>query len=516
MSSINEHEKNPELVKDASLMKDPEIVSSEDSIAKYDVLEGEVDKETQIQQLADELGVDQRRLMWKIDLCVVPPFCLLYFLSFLDRVNISNANVYGLSTDLGLVGNQYNTALVVFFVPYITFEVLANYCIKHVKPHIWLSVLVLCFGAISIGLGFVQNFGGLVACRFLIGVTEASTFPSIFYLLSTYYSKVESQRRFSIFFSTTALSGAASGSIAYKIHDLNMVHGLESWRWIFIIEGAVTCGCAILLFFLIADFPEEAKFLKSNEAQFLKSKLEILAGVPSGFEVKVTWKDVAKCLKDLLIWVPSFIYFGLIIPLYGYAYFAATIINNMGFSPVATQRLSVFPWVCAFVVTNIAAFISDRMRKRMPFAIILSCVAIVGLAMILGAERTAVRYVGCFFTASGLYAAMPIVVCWASLNWSSHSRKMVGTAWQIGIGNMGGLISSFIFLKKDSPRYITGLSVSLAAVVFAILSTILYFFVCFRMNRIKKTEKYIQEFEAMSERDQINAGDRNPKFVYLY
>lgn len=509
MSSIHDQEKSPELI------KDPEVVSSENSIAKYDDV-SDIDIETQVQQLADELGVDEKKLMWKIDLCVVPPFCLLYFLSFLDRVNISNANIYGLSTDLGLVGNQYNTALVVFFVPYITFEVLANYCIKHIKPHIWLSCLVLSFGAISIGLGFVQNFGGLVACRFLIGITEASTFPSIFYLLSTYYSKAESQRRFSIFFSTTALSGAASGSIAYKIHDLNMVHGLESWRWIFIIEGAITCGCAILLFFLIADFPEEAKFLKKNETQFLKSKLEILSGVPSGFEIKVSWKDVAKCLKDLLIWVPSFIYFGLIIPLYGYAYFAATIINKMGYSPVTSQRLSVFPWVCAFVITNIAAFLSDRFKRRMPFVIGLCCVAITGLLMILGAENVTVRYIGCFFTASGLYSAMPIVVCWASLNWSSHSRKMVGTAWQIGIGNMGGLISSFIFLNKDAPRYITGLSVSISSVVFAIISAFVYFFVCYRMNRIKKTEAYIQEFESMSERDQINAGDRNPKFVYLY
>ena len=107
-----------------------------------------------------------------------------------------------------------------------------------------------------------SKFWWISSLSILIGITEASTFPSIFYLLSTYYSKAESQRRFSIFFSTTALSGAASGSIAYKIHDLNMVHGLESWRWIFIIEGAITCGCAILLFFLIADFPEEAKFLK--------------------------------------------------------------------------------------------------------------------------------------------------------------------------------------------------------------------------------------------------------------
>ena len=75
--------------------------------------------------------------------------------------------------------------------------------------------------------------------------------------------------------------------------------------------------------------------------------------------------------------------------------------------------------------------------------------AIVGLAMILGATHSPkVRYAGCFLTASGLYTAMPMVVCWAALNNGSHIRKSVGTAWQIGFGNIGGIIATFIFWPK--------------------------------------------------------------------
>ena len=498
------------------MSKDPEYISSDDSFPE-DIAENKVDPEIEVEQLAQELGINQKKLMWKIDLWVVPPFCLLYFLSFLDRVNISNANIYGLTADLKLTGNQYNTALTVFFVPYVVFDVLANYCIKFVKPHIWLSTLVLLFGGISIGMGFVQNFGGLVACRFLIGVTEASTFPSIFYLLSTYYSKAESQRRFSAFFSCTALSGAASGAIAYRINELNMVHGLESWRWIFIIEGAITAGCAILLFFIIADFPEEARFLNANERTFLKRKLEILAGTKSAYEIKNTIKDVAKCFKDWLIWLPALSYFGLIIPSYGYAYFAATIIKQMGYTAVSAQQHSVYPWVCAFGVINVVAFISDRFKRRLPFAIGTCIMAIVGLAMILGATHSPkVRYAGCFLTASGLYTAMPMVVCWAALNNGSHIRKSVGTAWQIGFGNIGGIIATFIFLAKDAPVYKPGLATSIAGVCFSILCSLAYFFVCHRMNQVKQTDAYKQDFNAMPEREQINAGDINPNFVYLY
>ncbi|CAI5759944.1 unnamed protein product [Candida verbasci] len=479
--------------------------------------ESEISPESRVEELAQEMGIDQKKLMWKIDLWVVPPFCLLYFLSFLDRVNISNANVYGLSSELNLTGTQYNTALVVFFVPYIFFEVLANYAIKFIKPHIWLSALVFSFGVVSIGMGFVTNFGGLVACRFLIGVTESSTFPSIFYLLSTYYSKAESQRRVSGFFSCTALAGAASGAIAYKINELDGRYGLSSWQWIFIVEGAVSSGCAIILFFLIADFPEESRFLNDNEKHFLKRKLEILSGVSSAFEIKNTLSDVGKCFKDWMIWLPALTYFGLIIPSYGYAYFAATIINEMGYTAVAAQQHSVYPWVCAFGVINIVAFASDKCRKRIPFFLGCCIFALVGLAMILGAsDNPKIRYGGCFLTASSLYTAMPLIVGHASLNQGSHIRKSVGTAWQIGFGNIGGIIACYIFLAKDSPVYKPGLATSLASVCFAIICSIGYVFNCYRLNKAKQTEAYRVQFESLTEREQLNLGDRNPKFVYFY
>jgi len=81
--------------------------------------------------------INERRLMWKIDLHLVPPLCILYLLAFLDRVNIANAKLYNLTEDLGLVGNQYNICLVLFFVPYVIFEIPANILLKKFRPSIW-------------------------------------------------------------------------------------------------------------------------------------------------------------------------------------------------------------------------------------------------------------------------------------------------------------------------------------------------------------------------------------------
>lgn len=474
-------------------------------------------KEGRIAALQQEYGVDARKLMYKIDFCVIIPFCVLNLLSFLDRVNIGNANVYGLSKSLGLKNSQYNIALTAFFAPYFVFEVVSNYLIKFVKPRKWLSFLVFGFGVVTIGMGFVRTFGALVACRFLVGMTESGTVPLIFYLMASYYTKTEAQRRFLVFISVAALAGAASGAIAYRIKDLDGHLGLESWRWIFIVEGIVTCICAMVFYFTLAEFPEEARFLTANERAYLKKKLEIDNGAASAFEVNIKPREVLACLTDYLIWLPAIQYFTLIVPVYGYAYFAATIIKEMGYTAVSAQAHLIYPWLLAFFMVTAVAFALDYLKLRLPYVLGLCVVTLAGLAMVIGApDAPRVRYGGCFLAVTGLFTALPLVVCWHSLNMGSHVRKSVGTAWQIGFGNLGGIIATFTFLLKESPRYIRGLTVLMSMIGVAMAASVVYFLALRYHNHRKQKPSYQAQFAAMSERDQLNAGDLNPSFRYLY
>ena len=89
------------------------------------------------QQRRETKPINDRRLMWKIDFHLVPALCLLYILAFLDRVNIANARLFSLEKDLNLTGNQYNICLVIFFIPYVLFEIPANYLLKKFRPSIW-------------------------------------------------------------------------------------------------------------------------------------------------------------------------------------------------------------------------------------------------------------------------------------------------------------------------------------------------------------------------------------------
>ena len=117
------------------------------------------------------------RLLRKIDLHLLPFISILYLLAFLDRVNIANAKSFNLVEDLGLGGTEYNTILVIFFVPYVFFEIPSNILLKKLSPRVWLSVCGIAFGLVTVFQGLTQNYSGILATRFFLGVFECGMFP---------------------------------------------------------------------------------------------------------------------------------------------------------------------------------------------------------------------------------------------------------------------------------------------------------------------------------------------------
>lgn len=118
------------------------------------------------------------RLLRKVDLHLVPTLAVLYLAAHIDRANIGNAKIEGLTADLNMSGVQYNIALSLFFVPYILLEVPSNVILKMFRrPSTYMAILVVSWGLIMTFTGFVRNFTGLLVCRVLLGVAEAGFFP---------------------------------------------------------------------------------------------------------------------------------------------------------------------------------------------------------------------------------------------------------------------------------------------------------------------------------------------------
>lgn len=131
-----------------------------------------------------------------------------------------------------------------------------------------------------------------------------------------WYKRSEAQKRYSFFFSSTTLAGAFGGLLAAGIGNMNGMRGYGAWRWIFIIEGVITCLVAFLFFFIIPDFPEDAKWLTEEEREYVKARLRVDQG-RSAADRQITLKDVANVFKDYKVIVGGFMYFGLIVPAYG-------------------------------------------------------------------------------------------------------------------------------------------------------------------------------------------------------
>lgn len=151
--------------------------------------------------------------------------------------------------DLHLTGNQFNIALVVFFIPFILLETPSNIGMKRFSPRLWLSGQTLLLGLFTVRQGVVKTYGGLIAMRVFVGPFEAGLIPGTVFLLSAYYPRFELQWRLGVLLCSTALASAFGGLLAYAIAGMAGTGGYLGWRWIFIIEGLISVVIGLFCFF---------------------------------------------------------------------------------------------------------------------------------------------------------------------------------------------------------------------------------------------------------------------------
>jgi MFS family permease len=163
---------------------DPEKHHHEEGPNELDVV---IASQKDVESLPAIDHVAESRLVRKLDLYIIPPTMLLYLVSFLDRVNIGNARLYGLEEDLGLHGSQYQTAVSLLFVTYIICETPSNLVIKRLRPSRWIAFITLAWGIVATLTGVVQSYGGLIVCRLLMGALEAGLFPGMTIYLTKFY-----------------------------------------------------------------------------------------------------------------------------------------------------------------------------------------------------------------------------------------------------------------------------------------------------------------------------------------
>ncbi|KHN95573.1 Major facilitator superfamily domain, general substrate transporter [Metarhizium album ARSEF 1941] len=412
------------------------------------------------------------RLLRKIDWHVLPMLFLIYVVAFLDRSNVSNALTMSMPKELGLTGQQPNVSLAVFFVPYIVFEIPSNLLMKRLSPHVWLSLCVLGFGVTELCQGFIQNYGGLLATRFFLGFFEAGIFPGSFYLISFWYKRDEAQKRFTVYFCSVILASAFGGLLASAIANMDGLQGRSNWRWIFILEGVLTVLVAIISYFSVSDFPQQARWLSEREKQAVLRKTRAQDAHSEG---KVTRRDLCDFFSDGKNYLGAIMYFSVVVPVYAFAYFTPTIVKGLGYNVLQTQLRSVPPFAAAFGFCLVLAYLSDRSDRRLPYVLISGAVLVTGLAILITTHANfSLQYAGICLVCMGALSAGPSVICWYLMNLTGHKQRSIGSAWMISFGNTGGILAPFAFLPQHAPYYRLGYSLCMAVTVLGTVATACY------------------------------------------
>ncbi|KAJ9480086.1 putative High-affinity nicotinic acid transporter (putative) [Pseudozyma hubeiensis] len=491
-----------------------------------------------------------RRGIRKLDWRAVPPLTLLWWANFIDRSNIGNAKVAGLTTDLKLDGNKFNIALAVFYITYIASEIPSNMMLRKLGAKFWLPFIVFCWGVVTVFFGIVKNFAGLIVIRLLLGLFEGGLLPGMPLYLSQLYPRYMVQVRLAYFYAGASLSGAFGGLLASGLIHMQGLgvqnrylaplkpateKGVAGWRWIFIIEGLLTIVIACFAWWCLPSSVKKFGGLKEDERELMLAVLgrdqqnnrakaagvapiltndgEKQANLPPVSapnavgpvnahdasnaavhqamvfeEEQFEWREVRRGLVEPQAWFTGLAYLCICNALYSFSLFLPTILRGIypNISLTRLQLLTVPPYIPATVLVIIIAYLADKTRMRGPFILALLPLSMIGYIMLLATNDAKVKYGATFLIALGLYPTAPCILSLPINNTSGLYKRGTVNALQLMIANLAGFVATFIYQAKWAPKYIQGHSVALGSLILAWLFIAVNVWWCWSENKARE------------------------------
>ncbi|KAJ6631603.1 major facilitator superfamily domain-containing protein, partial [Mycena sp. CBHHK59/15] len=440
-----------------------------------------------------DLILTRRRVDWRL----LPILGVLYALALIDRTNVSIARVVGLDQDLGLsIGSRFSIVVGVYFIPQLP----SNLLLHKIGPRKLLSFCVVSWGSAQFAMGFVPNWQVLSFLRALLGTLEAGFFPSLVYIISTWYTRHEVQTRqvlLAIFYVLAIILGGFSAFFAYALSLLSGTLGVAGWAWIFIIEGAITMAFGILAWFFLPGFPDRNEFLSAEETSIVLDRVQNDRGdslpdllTKGKFFGAFDWRVCAYSVMFLCATISS----------YGVGFFVTLILRGLGWSVAASLLLSAPPFIFAGISTVFFSRLSDHYRQRALFIAIQCSAAIVGWSLTGFASSGMWRYGGLFLSNAGSSGSVIGILAYSSNNIVSHSKRAIVSSVVISAGGVGGLVASNIFTQNSAPRYLPG-------IVTTIISQVVLLAV------LGLTTRHFRKQNAWAIRDSVQL-EGHPGFLY--
>ncbi|KAI7879509.1 MFS general substrate transporter [Lichtheimia hyalospora FSU 10163] len=457
----------------------------------------------------------KKRALRKITLHVLFPMSALYFMNYLDRGIIGNAKLGGIIEDLNMTSEQYNWCLSIFYFGYVLADIPSNLMMRHFNGVYWISFLAFMWGSLTMVVAAVTNYAGLMALRLFLGTFEAGFMAGALYFFAKWFTRRELGQRLGYYYSFASLGAAVGGLIAYGISTIP-THTLNTWQWLFLIEGCPAILLSLFILWFVPSTPETAKCLNEGERRMtIKCLLE-----DHSFQEKesFSWATAVSVLREPKLYLFTFMMLVGLVPSHGTSLALPSLVDGMGnWSKAESQALTTPPYIIQFITSIVSGWISEKWIQRGYQMILTDLFGVAGFLMLVLVPHhlIAVRYFAVCLAMIGTSGNTPVKAAWYTHSFAGLSRRAVAVAIVEMIGNVvGGVIGGQIYY--DPPNYTHGNAIALGCHCLRIIGAIGMRLLLSRENKRRdKMTPEEKEREIAKYGGEAMAGDRHPDYRYV-
>jgi MFS transporter, ACS family, tartrate transporter len=369
---------------------------------------------------------------------LIPFLFLIYVVAYLDRVNVSFAQLQ-LEDDLGFSDTIFGLGAGIFSLGYVIFGVPSNLALQRFGARRWLAAIMIVWGLISASMMLIGGPTSFYVLRFLLGAAEAGFFPGIILFLTWWFPERERTRTFALFLTAVSAAYVVGGPLSGGLLELDGFAGLDGWQWLFLIEGipAITLGFVTLHY--LDERPADAAWLEPEEREFLTAEVERERELREA----LGGQRLRDALGNSRVWLLGLFNFILLAAGFGLTFFVPDLVQDRtGYTDFEVGVLSAIPYGFA---TAAMVIVSRRGGGLVACAL----VGAAGTVITAYAQSPLLLTIGVTLAAVGILSALPLF-------WALPTAFLSGTAAAAGIalvavlGNLGGFVGpAFTGIAED-------------------------------------------------------------------
>ena len=420
---------------------------------------------TLISDLA-EVGIRARR---RIAYRLLPFVFLIYVVNYIDRVNVSFANLR-MSADLGFSDRVYGLGVGMFYLTYVLFEIPGAVIVERWSARKWIARIMISWGIVTILTGFVHNVTQFYAARFFLGLVEASFFPGMIVYLTHWFCSRDRGRAIACLYTAVPTASLIGSPIAGWLLGVHWWQ-LPGWRWLFILEGTPAIVLGIVTLFYLTDWPAQARWLPDDERGWLVNELQ------TEIQAKKRIRDYtiaqAFCDRHVLLLIAAF--FLALSGNLGNIYWIPTFVKRLsGFSDRGVTSLLIIPALIGIAGMLANGWHSDKSAERRLHAAIPLGAAGLMYGLLIPARHDFALAISFLLVGSGVfYVFLPLF--WSIPTMILSESAAAATFGLINsIGQLGGFAGPYMIgFLNDRTHSLTASFGFIALVYFAAASLIL-------------------------------------------